>query len=57
MRTTQHRAKTPNPTPSPPLLEVRTDDFVFLCDDMPVIDMVELHPGVWGMKPVEYSHA
>ena len=54
MRTTQHRANTPNPTPSPPVREVDTDDFVFLTDDMPVIDMVELHPGVWGMKPVEY---
>ena len=29
MRTTQQRADIPNPTPAPPLVEVRPDEYVF----------------------------
>lgn len=29
MRTTQHRADHPNPTPAPPMVEARPDEYVF----------------------------
>jgi len=50
-----HRKDHPNPTPTPPVLEVRTDEFVFLADDLPCMDMVELSPGIWGPRPFEFQ--
>jgi hypothetical protein len=49
-----HRKDHPNPTPTPPVLEVRTDEFIFLADDLPCMDMVELSPGIWGPRPCEF---
>ena len=32
MRTTQHRADHPNPTPAPPMVEARPDEYVFAAE-------------------------
>lgn len=32
MRTTQHRADHPNPTPAPAVVEVRDDEYVFAAE-------------------------
>lgn len=49
------RAPEPRPGGHEEVHEVRPDEFVFLGgDDLPVLEMTELAPGVWGLPPVEF---